>query len=49
MKAEDIPACVDLVAKHPAVGHRYGSEIDLLSRAWFRVLQMEARVTVALR
>jgi len=46
MQPEDIRECVDIVAKHPVIGPRYGSTIALLPEAWLRLLQCEARVAV---
>src|SRR4051794_32409594 len=38
MQPEDIPECVDIVARHPVVGPRYGQTIELLAEAWLRTL-----------
>lgn len=46
MQPDDIPECVDLVAKHPVIGPRYGPTIEQLPEAWRRLLECEASATV---
>src|SRR5580693_2587137 len=42
MRPEDIPECVDMIAKHPAIAPRYGRTIELLPEAWLRLLGCQA-------
>jgi hypothetical protein len=42
MQTEDIPECVDILAKHAVIGPRYGPMIGLLAEAWHRVHGSEA-------
>jgi len=49
MQPEDIPECVNLMARHPIFGPRYGRDIDLLPEAWLRLLKTEARITAVVR
>ena len=46
MQPADIRECVEIVANHPVIGFRYGRNIELLSEAWLRLLQCEARATM---
>jgi hypothetical protein len=48
LQSEDIPQCVQTVANHPVVRHRYGQDIELLSEAWLRVLSYEAKVAISI-
>jgi hypothetical protein len=41
MKPKDVPECVDIIASHPVIGPRYGSEIPQLQSAWLRLLRSE--------
>jgi hypothetical protein len=43
---EDIPACVEIVASHPALGPRYGPALDHLGSAWRHVLHSAAFFSV---
>jgi hypothetical protein len=38
MQPADIDACVDIVAAHPVIGPRYGTDIENLGRAWRQLL-----------
>jgi hypothetical protein len=38
MQPVDIPECVDIVAKHPVLGARYGPDIEHLPEAWRRLI-----------
>jgi hypothetical protein len=49
MRPDDIRECVDIVAKHPVIGPRYGSALAYLPEVWLRLLQCEARVAVVVR
>jgi hypothetical protein len=42
MQPEDIPECVDVLAKHAVIGPRYGPTIGDLAEAWRRLLDSEA-------
>ncbi len=48
MQPGDIRECVDMVANHPAIGPRYGRDIELLPRAWLRLLSYEAKHSVVI-
>jgi hypothetical protein len=48
MRPEDISECVSVLAKHPVIGPRYGSEIEYLPAAWRRLLENEASATVVI-
>jgi hypothetical protein len=41
MKPKDVRKCVDIIASHPVIGPRYGSEIPQLQSAWLRLLRSE--------
>src|SRR5215831_1806981 len=41
MKPADVRECADIVASHPVIGPRYGSEIQQLQSAWLRLLRSE--------
>jgi hypothetical protein len=43
MKPRDVRECVEIVAKHPAIGPRYGNRIGDLSKVWLRLLTCEAQ------
>jgi hypothetical protein len=43
MQPDDIAACVDIVARHPVWGPRYGKDIELLPEAYRRLLLCEAQ------
>lgn len=43
MEARDIPECVEIVARHPVIGPRYGNAIGLLSQAWLHLIPYEAK------
>jgi len=45
MRAADVPACVELLASHPAERHRYGSLLGRLSVAWKTLLRSESLIT----
>jgi hypothetical protein len=49
MQPGDIRKCVDILANHPIIGPRYGSAIEHLPEAWFRLLQYEAQEAVVVR
>jgi hypothetical protein len=49
MQPEDIPECVDIMARHPIFGPRYGRELEILPEAWLRLLQSEAKITAVFR
>ena len=38
MLAKDVDACVEVIATHPVIGHRYGTAIERLGAAWLRLL-----------
>jgi hypothetical protein len=42
MEPKDVRECADIVAAHPVIGPRYGSQIGDLSKAWLRLLACEA-------
>lgn len=41
MQPEDIRECVDIVARHPVIGPRYGPAINLLPEALLRLLECD--------
>jgi hypothetical protein len=41
MTPKDVPECVDIIASHPVIGPRYGSEIQQLQSVWLRLLRSE--------
>ena len=45
MQPEDVPECVKMMAAHPVFGPRYGREIEILPKAWLRLLRSEAKIT----
>ena len=49
MQPEDVPECVKIMAAHPVFGPRYGREIEILPKAWLRLLQSEAQITAVIR
>jgi hypothetical protein len=49
MQPGDIRECVDIVAKHPVIGRRYGPMIEHLPEAWLRLLQSEVINTAVTR
>ena len=42
MRREDIPDCVELLARHPIVGPRYGNGIEELGEVWKRLLRQQS-------
>jgi hypothetical protein len=42
MQPKDVPECVEIIAKHPVIGPRYGSVIADLPEAWLRLFDSEA-------
>jgi DNA-binding CsgD family transcriptional regulator len=46
MRPRDVSACVAIVAAHPELGPRYGNAIEDLKKAWFRLLEYEAKTAV---
>lgn len=42
MQPKDVPECVEIIAKHPVIGPRYGSVIADLPAAWLCLLSSEA-------
>jgi hypothetical protein len=42
MQPNDVPECVGIIAKHPAVSSRYGNAIADLPAAWLRILSCGA-------
>jgi hypothetical protein len=42
MQPKDVPECVEIIAKHPVIGPRYGSVIADLPAVWLRLLSCEA-------
>ncbi|HJU08882.1 MAG TPA: hypothetical protein VJ727_10435 [Rhodanobacteraceae bacterium] len=38
MQQADVDQCVDIVARHPVIGPRYGADIENLGHAWRRLL-----------
>ena len=49
MQPEDVPECVKMMAAHPVFGPRYGREVEILPKAWLRLLQSEAQITAVFR
>jgi hypothetical protein len=45
MEPRDVRECADIVAAHPVIGPRYGSQIGDLPKAWLRLLACEAKRT----
>jgi hypothetical protein len=45
MQPGDIRECVDIVARHPIIGPRYGPAIEHLPEAWLRLLDSDALIT----
>jgi hypothetical protein len=43
MQPDDLAECVDIVARHPVWGPRYGKDIELLREAYRRLLLCEAQ------
>jgi hypothetical protein len=48
MRQEDIPACIELVASHPAIAVRYHNRLNDLGAAWSRLIPSEAANLVIL-
>ena len=49
MRPEDIPECMEIVANHPIIGPRYGTDIHLLPEAWLQILSCEAAMPAVIR
>ena len=49
MQVGDIRECVDIVAKHPIIGPRYGPAIQHLPEIWLRLLQCEAKIAIVVQ
>lgn len=45
MEPKDVRECADIIAAHPVIGPRYGSQIGDLHKAWLRLLACEAANT----
>jgi hypothetical protein len=49
MAPGDVRECVEIIAKHPMIGPRYGSAIADLRAAWLKLLNCQARTATVLK